>query len=166
MIQRNKARVLFTRSASVGKTVEGLLNNSRVSIEAALYRLNNPRLARALHAASERGLNVRVVLDRTKYRLTPATQELLAKLRIPHRLMAGRRGRFAKMHHKFVILDGRTVLAGSYNWTMESEKQNFECLLTIQEPREVKEFAREFDALWTIAGRRRRAHAAESSGRR
>lgn len=147
-------QALFTRSASVGKTIEQLVRAARRSVDAALYRLNQPRLARALHNAAHRGVNVRVILDRVKYDLTPATQQLLSKLEIPYRLMSGRQGRYAKMHHKFAILDGNTAVTGSYNWTLESEENNYENLMIIREPEQVKRFEREFETLWSIAGQR------------
>jgi phosphatidylserine/phosphatidylglycerophosphate/cardiolipin synthase-like enzyme len=93
-------------------------------MDLALYRLSQPRLARAIHNAARSGVRVRVILDRQKYELTPAAQQLLARFAIPYRLMSGRRGRYAKMHHKFAVLDGRTALTGSYNWTEESEENN------------------------------------------
>ena len=52
------------------------------------------------------------------------------------------------MHHKFAILDNHTVLTGSYNWTPESEEQNYENLLVLREPAQVEAYQREFEALW------------------
>ena len=147
-------QALFTRSDAVGKTIEGLVRAARTSVDAALYRLSHVRLAGALHGAAQRGVKVRVILDRQKYELTPATQRLLARLKIQYRLMSGRRGRYAKMHHKIAILDGHTALTGSYNWTRESEENNFENLMIIRDPNQVRRFVREFEALWAIAGKR------------
>lgn len=142
--------MLFTRAVSVGKTIEQLLGAARTTADAALYRLNHPRLARALRDAARRGVRVRVILDREKYELTPATQQLVAKLEIPHRLMSGRQGPYAKMHHKFAVLDGRVAVTGSYNWTLESEESNYENFMIVREPELVKRFAREFEALWSM----------------
>ena len=150
-------QALFTRSNAVGKTVEQLVRGARTSVDAALYRLNHPRLARALHGAAQRGVKVRVILDRKKFELTPATRELVAKFEIPYRLMSGRRGRYAKLHHKMAILDGLTALTGSYNWTLESEENNYENLVIVRDPQQVKEFVREFEALWSMAKERQAA---------
>jgi phosphatidylserine/phosphatidylglycerophosphate/cardiolipin synthase-like enzyme len=57
------------------------------------------------------------------------------------------------MHHKFVILDQQTVLTGSYNWTLESEDENYENLVILEEAQPVEAYTREFEALWTGAGR-------------
>ncbi len=155
MNKPNATQALFTRTTSVAAAIERLIRATKLSADAALYRLSHPRLARALHDAARRGVRVRVILDGEKYRMTPATRELLAKLHIPYRLMSGRRGRWAKMHHKFAVLDGRVALAGSYNWTLESEKQNFENLMVLRERHQVEDFVEEFEALWAAARGRR-----------
>jgi phosphatidylserine/phosphatidylglycerophosphate/cardiolipin synthase-like enzyme len=55
------------------------------------------------------------------------------------------------MHHKFVILDGAAVLTGSYNWTTESEEQNYENLVILSDPAQVRTFQEEFEELWREA---------------
>ena len=148
-----QTEVLFTRTNSVGGRIARILRSSRRSIDAALYRLSQPGLARALSQAVVRGVSVRVILDRKKFKLTPATQDLVARWNISYRLMSGPHGRYAKMHHKMAIVDGETALTGSYNWTDESEKSNFENLVIIRDSEQVKRFAREFEALWSRAGK-------------
>jgi cardiolipin hydrolase len=146
---------IFTRTTSVAEVIERLILETRKSVDAALYRLSHPRLAEALHNAARRGVEVRVILDRSKYEMTSTTRELLSDLHIPYRLLAGRKGRWAKMHHKFAVLDRRVALAGSYNWTLESEEQNYEDLMVLRERHQVEDFAREFEVLWAAAGKRR-----------
>ena len=142
--------VAFTRAASVAERIERLLEGARVrvSIDAALYRFANPRLARALESAVSRGVSVRLVLDRSKDRETPATRELLSTLRIPYRLSCGRQSAHSKMHHKFSILDNPTVLTGSYNWTLDSEELNYENLVILREPEVLQSHRFEFEELW------------------
>jgi phosphatidylserine/phosphatidylglycerophosphate/cardiolipin synthase-like enzyme len=143
--------VILTRGSSVAEAIERLIGQATTSVDAALYRFNNPRLKRALGDAIRRGVRVRLVLDRNKYEESRTTQELFAGRRIPLRLLYGRQGPGTKMHHKFAILDGRKVLSGSYNWTLESEEQNYEGLLALCEPEQVNIFQREFEALWAEA---------------
>lgn len=143
--------VHFTREGSLCRLIEGQLRQTRHSVEAALYRLNIPRLAEELTAAAARGVEVRLVLDRGKYEETRETREVLAAHHLPFRLLAGRRGGKAKMHHKFAILDRRTALTGSYNWTTESEDLNFDNLALIYDQGTVQRFSEEFELLWSAA---------------
>lgn len=143
--------LILTRAGSVAEEIERLIRVTEYSVDAALYRLNHPRLARALESAQERGLRVRVVLDRNKYEESRPTRELLSNGRIPFRVSYGRLGPGSKMHHKFAILDDKKALTGSYNWTLESEEQNFENLLILDEPQHLDAYRREFEALWSEA---------------
>lgn len=140
--------VIFTRASAAAEVIERLIQATTTSLDGALYRFNNPRLARALDEAIARGVRVRVVLDRNKYEESRSTRELFSNGRIPFRLSHGRQGPGSKMHHKFVILDGRTALTGSYNWTLESEDLNYENLLILREPEQLETYRQEFEALW------------------
>jgi phosphatidylserine/phosphatidylglycerophosphate/cardiolipin synthase-like enzyme len=140
--------ILFTRAASIADRIERELQATTQSIEAALYRLNSQRLIQAFENAALRGTRVRLVLDHDKYMRTPASRAMLASRRILFRLSRGRQGRWSKMHHKFAILDSGTVLTGSYNWTIESEEDNYEALLIIRKPSIVQAFVQEFEELW------------------
>jgi len=145
------AEVLFTRGQSVGQKLERLIEASTMSFDAAFYRFNNERLARALDEARQRGVRIRLVVDRGKYEESKSTQKLLSKGRFPFRVARGPRGAGSKMHHKFAILDGTVVVTGSYNWTLESEEQNYENALVLREPELVKAYGPEFEALWMEA---------------
>jgi phosphatidylserine/phosphatidylglycerophosphate/cardiolipin synthase-like enzyme len=145
--------IKFARNESVADAIMELIHGASNKIDGALYRFNHPALAQSLEEAVHRGVNVRLVVDGNKYRESRTTQELLTGAIIPFRLGYGRQGRGSKMHHKFVILDQRTVLTGSYNWTHESEDENQENLLIVRDPFPVQAYTREFEALWTGSGR-------------
>ena len=146
-----KIELALTRTGSVASRIEQMVRVASNSIDAALYRFNHPRLAGALLDAEGRGVKVRVVLDRNKYEESRSTRELFANGSIPFRLLYGRQGVGTKMHHKFAILDSTTVLTGSYNWTLESEEQNFESLLIVSEWEQIESYQKEFESLWAMA---------------
>lgn len=145
------ARVLFTSQVSVASVIEGLLRQATTSVDAALYRLTNPQLTKALESAHRRGLRVRLLTDQGKFEATQATRDLLSDTAIPYRTLMGLKGGGGKLHHKFAILDRRIVLAGSYNWTLESEEENYDHLLVLQEPQLAAAYLEEFERLWTAA---------------
>jgi phosphatidylserine/phosphatidylglycerophosphate/cardiolipin synthase-like enzyme len=141
----------FSRTGSLAKLMEREIRALRQSLDGALYRFNNPALAAALAAAAVQGVQVRLVLDESKYRADPVTRSLLHQHQLPFRRLRGRSGSASKMHHKFAILDNRSVVTGSYNWTLESEQENYESLLVLRDPALVQPFRKEFEALWTAA---------------
>ncbi|HWP84228.1 MAG TPA: phospholipase D-like domain-containing protein [Terriglobia bacterium] len=129
-----------------------MLGSATTSLDAALYRLNSPKLAAVLFDASRRGVRLRLVLDLGKHQSDAETRRLLEIYQLPFRLLRGRRGADSKMHHKFVILDNRLLLTGSYNWTTESDEENFENLVVLANAGLVQSYREEFEALWNEAG--------------
>ena len=143
--------VIFSRTASVADRIVVLMGECSESVDVALYRLNNPRLAEALVESEQRGVSIRLLVDGGKYREDSVTRRLLQSGRVPFKLTHGRAGPCSKMHHKFAILDRRTVLTGSYNWTRESEERNYEHLVVLRGPERVRAYQEEFEALWKEA---------------
>ena len=141
----------FSRATALAELIERLMRECTLSLDAALYRFNHSRLAKALAACAERGVRVRLILDEGKYDTDATTRDLLAYYHLPFRRMHGRAGDGSKMHHKFAILDDRIVLTGSYNWTTESEEENYENVIVLREPIQVQKYREEFEALWRQA---------------
>lgn len=49
------------------------------------------------------------------------------------------------MHHKVIIIDDRWVIAGSFNFSQNADKDNDENLLIVDDPTMAKQFTAEFD---------------------
>ena len=56
-----------------------------------------------------------------------------------------------KLHHKFAVVDNRTVITGSFNWSPSAAHQNDEVLLVIESPLLAAHFTREMDRMWRSA---------------
>lgn len=124
-----KTSVYFSPLGGCETQVVQLLDSSRKTADIAVYSLNNPPIVQAIHNANKRGVSVRVLTDRTQafgHGNREAT-ESLAALTAAFRVHSKNR----IMHNKFVIVDGRSVLTGSFNWTRSAEQANEEnCLIT------------------------------------
>ncbi len=57
-------------------------------------------------------------------------------------------GSFNKLHHKLAVIDNRTVITGSFNWSPSAAHQNDEVLLVIESPLLAAHFTREMNRLW------------------
>ncbi|MBE8221643.1 MAG: DUF1669 domain-containing protein [Bdellovibrionales bacterium] len=56
-----------------------------------------------------------------------------------------------QMHHKYIIIDNKYVLTGSFNWSFSSEFQHIENLLFIDAhyyPNMINQFKKDFASLW------------------
>ncbi|MBT9313142.1 phospholipase D-like domain-containing protein [Leptothoe kymatousa] len=56
-----------------------------------------------------------------------------------------------KLHHKFAVLDNRTVIIGSHNWSKAANHTNDENLLIIDNPTVAQHFTQEFERLYQNA---------------
>jgi len=55
------------------------------------------------------------------------------------------------MHHKFMVIDGKIVVTGSYNWSYGAEERNDENLVVISSPDIAKLYEAEFNRIWRQA---------------
>lgn len=56
-----------------------------------------------------------------------------------------------KLHHKFAVIDQKTVITGSHNWSFSANYTNDETLLVINNPIIAEHFEREFERLYEDA---------------
>ena len=54
------------------------------------------------------------------------------------------------MHHKFMIIDNKRVLTGSYNWTVSAAEKNEENIIILNDIQTVNRFSDEFNKLWNV----------------
>lgn len=53
------------------------------------------------------------------------------------------------MHHKFLVVDSRILITGSFNWTRQAIVGNNENLIVTTNAKLVPLYQREFEKLWT-----------------
>ena len=56
-----------------------------------------------------------------------------------------------KLHHKFAVIDNKTVITGSFNWSPAAAHTNDETLLVIHSPKVAAHFTREMNRMWRRA---------------
>jgi phosphatidylserine/phosphatidylglycerophosphate/cardiolipin synthase-like enzyme len=49
-----------------------------------------------------------------------------------------------------MVADHRTLITGSYNWTLSAARYNHENILVTREANVVKSFDQQFDQLWKV----------------
>ena len=94
------------------------------TIEMAAYAFTNENIAKALIDAVKRGVKVSLVMDKSQTKGSQASlHDELEKAGTAIRLISPPGG---IMHDKFIIVDGKKVEWGSYNYTGRAEDANFE----------------------------------------
>ncbi len=144
------------------------LNTSQEQVDLALFVFSEPTLGSVLQTQSQRGVKVRGLIDRQfAYRNYSSALPLMGVdgnnlCQAPTNTVPGFQPLSTigvptlptgdLLHHKFAVLDRRTVITGSHNWSNAANEHNDETLLVIQDNSTVAaHFDREFDRLYQRA---------------
>ena len=100
---------------------------ARHSVHVQAYSFTSRPIAEALADAAARGLEVIVVLDAKEAEERRGEAELLHARHVPCFVDAAH----AIAHNKVMLIDGETILTGSFNFTTAAEHSNAENLLVI-----------------------------------
>ena len=120
------------------------LNKAEKSIDIAMYYFTDRDLANVVIDAHNRGVAVRIYLDKEQKEAKYSKSGYLAKQGLSIRYSNNP----YLMHHKFAVIDEELVITGSYNWTAYAGARNNENLLVIRDPPLVSRYEQEFDRLW------------------
>ncbi|MDD5657410.1 MAG: phospholipase D-like domain-containing protein, partial [Elusimicrobia bacterium] len=134
------------------------IDAARESVDAAIFAVRSTKIVQALARARSRGLRVRVLFDEDQ----AASESFgpyaawLAAVGIETRLLAGpdRESEYPqtqKMHHKFMILDGKLVETGSANWTKNAAMANFENVHFLYDKTDAESYAFAFAHMFARA---------------
>jgi phosphatidylserine/phosphatidylglycerophosphate/cardiolipin synthase-like enzyme len=109
-----------------------------------MYSFTNPALAEGLIQAKNKGVDVRVVVEKQQAGGQYSQHQELAAAGIPVRIDTNP----SLMHHKFAVVDVGVVITGSMNWTGNGVGENNENVVIIASPELNSKYAEEFDRVW------------------
>jgi phosphatidylserine/phosphatidylglycerophosphate/cardiolipin synthase-like enzyme len=145
------ASAYFSPDRGADKVVIGFIDHCNTKLDLAIYSLTHDDIAEALIRAHQRGVTVRVLIDKTQAGSKYADDEKLEEAGI-----AVRRDRVTGvMHNKFLIGDGReeghrAVLSGSYNFTVNATERNAENFVVLRLQYIADLYQEEFERVWEI----------------
>ena len=140
-----KTEVYFSLSDNPQKTIIKNINQAEAFINIAMYIFTDREIALPLVKAQERGVKVRVYLDKDQVDDQYSQSRFLVQKGIKVRISTNH----YIMHNKFAIIDNRLLLTGSYNWTASANTRNDENLMVIDDPEIIAIFQNQFVNLWT-----------------
>lgn len=117
--------VYFSPHGGCTEAVVSAVDQARTSLHVQAYSFSARPIIKALSAARARGVAVAVILDQSQRRFS-GLAALLAD-GVPAWLDAAHQ----IAHNKVMIIDGETVITGSFNFTRSAEEHNAENLLVV-----------------------------------
>jgi len=144
--------------------IDRTLAKAKTSVNLALFVFSAQQLANTLEAKSQQGVGIRALVDSSfVYRPYSEAMDMMGasllnncKLEVENRPWAKPLTTVGmpklpvgdKLHHKFSVVDGTTVITGSHNWSEAANRANDETLLVIESATVAAHFEREFDRLY------------------
>jgi phosphatidylserine/phosphatidylglycerophosphate/cardiolipin synthase-like enzyme len=104
------------------------LQNARREVLVLAYSFTSKAISQALVAAKMRGLNVEIILDHSNEKEEHTDLHFLMEQGLVPMIDATH----AIAHNKVMIIDGRTIVTGSFNFTRQAEIENAENLLILK----------------------------------
>lgn len=122
--------------------------DARKTLRVAAYSFTSKDVAEALMTAHRKGVDVQVVMDRSQKSGKYSSATFLSNQGIPVRINS----HYAIMHNKFIVVDGRSVQTGSFNYTKAADEKNAENAIYIRGNNAVADaYSKEWNRLWDEA---------------
>ena len=114
------------------------VNSARSSIFVQAYSFTSAPIAKSLLNAQKRGVRVAIILDKSQVSQRYSSLKFFLNQGIPAKIDSAH----AIAHNKVMIIDGETVITGSFNFTKAAEENNAENLLVIHDKKLADLYAR------------------------
>ncbi len=121
--------VYFSPKGGCTEAVVREIDAAEKTVLVQAYSFTSAPIAKALVEAHKRGVDVRVILDKSQRTEKYSEADFLVNMGIPTRIDA----QHAIAHNKVMVIDGTTVITGSFNFTKAAEEHNAENLLVIRD---------------------------------
>lgn len=142
---RRQIEVGFSPDQGATERIVRFIGEAKTTIRGAAYSFTSAPIAKALLEAHRRGVDVRMVLDKSQQSARYSSYTFLKNAGVPVRTNA----RHAIMHNKYLIVDSRNVQLGSFNYTRAAESKNAENLLILRNaPKVGKRYTADWEKLW------------------
>lgn len=119
----------FTPGGDCTQDIVNTIANAKKQILVQAYSFTSAPIAKALVDAHKRGIDVRVILDKSQRTARYTSSTFLINQGIPTWIDY----KVAIAHNKVMVIDGETVITGSFNFTSAAQNKNAENLLILQD---------------------------------
>ena len=138
--------------AVFGKDCEAMvlqeIGRAEREVRVAIYEITRPAIVAALGQAVSRHVRVQLKYDARAAEYESMKESLRDLQKLGVRCTGIRMsGDYAKMHHKFLVIDRSEVLTGSFNFTSPASEQNYENVVRIDSRPLAAEFIAEFESI-------------------
>ena len=120
------------------------IDNAQKTIDVGIYTFTSRPISQAIVRAYERGVQMRVIMDRNQAAERFSKKRYIVKKGIPVELNTGD----GIMHNKFAVIDSSIVITGSFNWTNSAERYNYENIIIVNSLEFAMRYEKYFAKMW------------------
>lgn len=132
--------VYFSPNGGAAAAIVERVDAAKKTVHVMAYAISEDGITRALIAASKRGVEVRLIVDRHEQGGAGSTAGKIKHAGVPTTVDRAH----ALMHNKTMVIDDSIVITGSMNFTISGDKKNAENTLIIEDPGLAKIFDEDF----------------------
>lgn len=130
-------QVCFTPAEPCTNLIVAAIARAQKEILVQAYSFTSAPIAKALVAAHKKGVNVRIILDRSQFKNRGfSSAKFFNDYQLP--VMVDFEPNIA--HNKVMIIDDKVVITGSFNFTRAAQEKNTENVLIISDAALAKKY--------------------------
>lgn len=128
------------------------LHMARNIVRIAMFTFTSAILTDMLERLRRREIIVKLLVDRGQLERIGTMRESCGRLSRAGAevrtidISESERGPF--FHHKYCVVDEDVLITGSYNWTVQGDRENYENLLMVTNGVIAQRFSRHFEQVW------------------
>ena len=140
-----KTEVYFSLYDDPESIIIKSIDDSKEFINIAMYTFTDREIAQAIIRAKDRGVNIKIYLDRSQVNAKYSKSRYFINNGIKDIRISSNS---YIMHNKFAVIDNKIIITGSYNWTASAGERNDENLLVIDDKNIIEKYQNQFNNLW------------------
>jgi len=136
--------VYFSPGGGVARAIAAEIDDAKTSVSIMSFTISEPQICAALKRANQRGLSVRLIVNKTQETSPWSRATSLFESGIDTRTD----DRHTRMHNKVVIIDTMVVCTGSANHSKSADRSNAENLLVVRDKEIAAKYTDNFLLHW------------------
>lgn len=139
----NNLEIYFSKDTNIENIIIQNIDKAKKSLYVMMFAFTNKNIATALIKAKNRGVEVKVILDKVQHRFQ-RKYSVYKYLKDNNIDIKFDKNRF-KLHNKVLIIDNKIVITGSYNYTKRANIYNDENILIIKDKNITQQYISDFN---------------------
>lgn len=145
IISNGSIEVIFSPNQGATSAIVNAISQANQSILVSAYSFTSQIIAQALLEAKKRHVNVKIILDKSQISQRYSSSKFFKNLGFDLKIDT----KHAIFHNKVMIIDDKTVITGSFNFTKAAETKNAENVLIIRNnPQIAKLYKQDWQKHW------------------